>query len=421
MTSVAVVDRGGAAARFHLPSSSTVRPRWLAAPIVAVLLAACGPAGGPAPGSAEAVASASDVAPGPTAIIAPTAPTVVVSPVPASGPAASGVQRILAWTTVTPDTAVRARGGFEHAFLTSDRGAVILIRNLEAAATTLIAVTTDGSDWSVEEVPSADVPFGSTIDGGPDWLQAVDSADGGPPTLWASTDGRTWTVRGRLPEGIGHVGDAAVNGGTMVACSQAAEGLGTVCAASVDAGANWTRIPALDGLLGAASYRSMVPLGDGFILFREPETGEGIADVYVSPDGLDWSGGRVATIPSNAFSSATLGGRVFVVGADGTILSSDDGRTWASTPLPSRPDGVIAKLIRAGDALVALGEIQEPEGNALLTDAFVSGDGITWRTDTVPAQLRTMPDALTMSMAVPGGVLFPGDPAMVLARPVPAT
>jgi hypothetical protein len=214
------------------------------------------------------------------------------------------------------------------------------------------------------------------------------------------------------------------DGATILACgpgSGAAEQL-SACAVSTDAGANWERARALESLLGTHQVRSIAPLGvdrpdGGFVVFQETDT-EGVSRALVSKDGVEWTGALATTVPSHAFSSTAFGSMVYIVGTDGSILSSPDGMQWTSTPLPGTRVGAVRTLARAGDALLAIGEVSEPEGNAHATDVLVSADGVTWGQDTVPAALRSVPDPMFMS--IPGGVLVPGDPTMLVGRPVPS-
>jgi len=360
------------------------------------LVAACGTA----PGSS------------PSAAVAPSPPTSAVA-----SPITDGWLR-LGWGAVAPIPAVRPHGGFEHVFLASGRGAMIMIRNLEGAPTTQVSTTPDGAAWAVTESPSATIPFGYAVDGADDWLQVVARADGEPGLeLVASADGLAWETRGRLPGSMRSAGESAVNGASMLVCGfgNGALELQNVCALSRDSGMTWEPTGDLDALLGSAAVEGLATMGEGFLALVAGER-EAESIVLTSSDGSSWTR-QPDLLASGGNEVIEFGSAVYATGLDGVVWTTRDGVEWHRVALPSTRSTWLSFVI-AGDALVAVGIVVEPEGSAHMTDVLVSADGATWRADVIPALLVDRPDP--QIMPVIGGLLAVGDPVMIVGRAIPA-
>ena len=303
------------------------------------LVAACGTAPGSSPSAAVAQSP---------------------SPAAAASPVADGWLRLL-WAAVTPLPAVRPRGGFEHTFLASERGAMIMIRNLEGAATTLVSTTPEGAAWAVTELPSATIPFGYAVDGAADWLQVVTRADGQAGLeLVASADGLAWETRGRLPVTMRSASESAVNGASMLVCGfgNGAAETQNVCALSRDSGMSWEPTGDLDALLGSASIRGLATMGEGFLALVQGEL-EAESIVLTSSDGSSWTR-QPDLLASGGHEVIEFGSAVYATGLDGVVWTTRDGVAWQTVTLPSTRSSWLSFVI-AGDALVAVGKRQRLE------------------------------------------------------------
>ena len=378
---------------------------------LALALASCGsPAA--APGSPAAAPGAPSSAP---------AGAGLVTPVPVAGSSASPTGILgLEWTVV-PEPDIRPKRGFEHNFLESERGAMILVRHLEGDPTTIVATTRDGVDWKTAEVASATQRFGVSVDGGADWLQVVERAGGVPGLeLVASADGLAWETRGQLPVELATVGEAAVNGAAIVVCGTGRDAFANraSCARSGDGGRTWERLDELAAMFGLADLRGVVPQGQGFVAIAEGER-EGEAVSVTSADGSSWTR-QPAPVPSGATAIGSIGGTVAVTGITDTGVSmaaSRDGVSWETVPVP-HVDGWIHEFVETADVLVAPVTWSEPEGGDQVSDFLVSANGRTWRSDGLPPQMKDW-QSLTFLPVEGGLVVMGGDPGtMMLGRVV---
>lgn len=171
----------------------------------------------------------------PSSSATPTVP----SSAPASQPALGGAPWVgLAWEPV--DSFKLPERRWLTNVLSSDVGTLVRMIERADSPTVSILATTDGRSWTSSTVPIDDAPMGWSIDGAPEWLQVmVPLEDGAPLELLASSDGRAWELRGRLPRELDTVHRSAIRDRAIVACGTAADpsiSLET-CAASTDMGA----------------------------------------------------------------------------------------------------------------------------------------------------------------------------------------
>jgi hypothetical protein len=379
----------------------------------AIALAGCGAPGTPGnPASGSAVPTAASGT-GPSTTPAGVDP---VTPVPAGGSSVGPTAGPTLDWAVVPEPDIRPRRGFEHRFLVSKRGAMIVVSHLVGAETSIVATTRDGEAWEVVEVPSAMVRSGVTVDGGTDWLQVVERADGGPGLeLVASPDGRAWETRGRLPVEMRVASDGAVNGDAIVVC-----GFGrgmfenrASCAAATDGGRSWQRLDDLAAMIGTAQVRGIAAFGPGFVLVVEGQ-GEFESVAFDSTDATTWRRQR-DLIPNSGGAVAAVGGSVVVAGRTetaGSIAATRDGAAWETVTIPHF-DGSILWFVNAGDALVAPIIWSREEGGMQVSDFLVSSDGRTWRADGLP---KPMVDWQNMTfLPVEGGlIVLGGDPGQLM-------
>lgn len=358
---------------------------------------------------------AASVPPSPTRSLPP--PSAVASPItaapPTPVPTVHGPERTigLAWSAV-PAFGIQPHGGFEHAFLVAERGAMIVIRNLEGDPTTVVATSADGGTWEVREERSDAVPFGQAVDGGTDWMLVVSGRRSTDPLrLLASSDGRAWEARAELPPAIRRVLGSLAAGDRIVLCGNDGgdRGVPTGCASSRDAGRTWDVEEDLTRLLAGRAIAGMASLGEGFLVLGEAElTGETIA--ILSANGSSWRAAQ-EPVPVRASSIVGHGDRVAILarGDDGvatSILVTSDGRTWERAALPSTTSSWF-RLHRAGIALVAVGIEVAPEGGAAVSDVLVSADGLAWSSTELPSLLRAWQDPEFLGVA--GGIVAIGD------------
>jgi hypothetical protein len=352
---------------------------------------------------------------GPSAAPATVAP---ITPVPVSGatqgPGPTGLLR-LDWSVV-PEPDIRPKRGFEHNFLASERGAMILVRHLEGDSTTIVATTRDGVTWTTAEVASATQRFGYSVDGGPDWLQVVERADGQPGLeLIASPDGLAWETLGQLPAAMQTAGDGIAKGDAIVVCGTGRgsfEGRAS-CAHSADGGRTWEGLDGLAAMIGMAQVRGIVPLGQGFVAIVKGER-EGESVSLTSADGSSWTRQK-ELVPSGGTAVANVEGNLVVTGITDTGVSmavSRDGVSWESVPVP-HVDGWIHEFVKAGNALVAPVIWSQPEGGEQVSDFLVSSDGRTWRSDGLPPRMKDWQN-MTFLPVEGGLVVMGGDPGTMM-------
>lgn len=368
-------------------------------------------------GAAPPSATPGDVAPSG----APGSPPPWSAPPDAGSPAVIDTDWVrLDWTEVDLPGIPRYR--WRTSVMQSELGT--LLRYIErpgpspAETTVTVLATRDGVRWTHATTSAGDSPLGMPIDGAGVWLQAVPPEDGTSPIeLLASSDGRTWTHRGALPAELGSVFASAVHDSAIVACGMTREvGAGTVrCAASPDSGATWTHLGALLPLLDRGGFTGVSATPAGFMIVGDRVAGRDVVAVAAtSPDGTTWTdlpesplegmsteiAGRLASIGDAFVLSATsLDGGEYIR----ALWTTVDGRSWRRVPLP-RVVAWSGGFEVLGSALVAMAS--EGRGDEMrYVGAFVSGDGLTWRADTLPTVLTGTYDWEWYMMPAGGGLL----------------
>lgn len=377
--------------------------RTAAVILLATLLAGCaGPGATPRPGSTDAPTPA--LTPVPGGVVTPVPPTG--EPTPASEPRATPAGDVsLAWQSVA-EPEIRPKRGFEHAFLDSERGALVLVRHLAGDATTIVATTQDGVEWTTAEVPSGAIPAGREVNGGPDWAQVV-TRENARPEYTVSSDGLNWTVPGGLPEAMDNVQEAAVNGSAVLVCgpSRRTGEARMVCASSVDGGRAWVERDDLNEGIGTSTVLAIAPFNASFLVIVEG--GEDWSAVYAPAQDGRWVR-QPEPVPNTATSVGTVHGAVVAGGFvdhQWSMAVSADGVTWEPVALPDA-DVWVSWFVPAGDALVGVVERSQPEGGSQVADLLLTADGRSWRATGLPAGMADWQSPTFLP--VEGGILVMG-------------
>ncbi len=226
--------------------------------------------------------------------------------------------------------------------------------------------STDGVHWTSTMVSTSD-PGSVAFANGHFLLGATQSS-------YVSTDGRTWTSQGNTPDGI-EIQSLTAIGGTIYALEDGFIGMTTD-------GITWTSEFALTGPLQG------IAAGGGVV-------------VVVSLDGSIGSGPDAAhlgvAVPPGQFevNSADYADGLYLLGGEGGVASSADGKSW--TPMPLNPgNGMNFEMSRfsaiahAPDGTVVIaGDMVGSDGYAPATFAW-SADGQHWTFASAPAS--TDPD-----------------------------
>jgi hypothetical protein len=254
----------------------------------------------------------------------------------------------------------------------------------------------DGVNWTMTATLSGEVR--DLYVGGPGLVAATArwAAGSGPPLIWTSTDGITWT-----PADLD--GSYGSEDGPSGSTLRAVTGRGTDLVAvghnfiaTSNDGVTWTGTSLEDQpQLGINVWMHDVTIGGpGFVAVGGSEDGWSAA--WTSQDGITWSrqsfGPTGGSWTKTEMMAVTTGGPGFVAVGHGPlpgnnepdvwaarvawVWTSPDGFTW--TRAPHIPDLSIAAGLRDvasyGDTLVAVGS--GTEGAAAV---FTSTDGITWQ------------------------------------------
>lgn len=213
---------------------------------------------------------------------------------------------------------------------------------------TVIAVGEDGwiarrnsqGEWSAQQINSDYKLLSATWTGDRFIAGGKRTTSPYPGVVLASADGIVWDAA--EVEDTTSLSFVAVagNGTTIVACDQ-----GGKIATSID-GVDWT-VSRPGGTY--RNLRTVTWAGDKFI------AGGDLATIMTSDDGYTWASQTTPSLqPSNSIlrTIAWGGGRIIAATFDGGMLASSDGVTW--TKLEDAP--VITKLRWGNDRFVALGE-----------------------------------------------------------------
>ncbi len=265
--------------------------------------------------------------------------------------------------------------------------------------------------WSrmVLEEPAADGPsqvvMSDAVADGPrligvgsiEWPDTGAPSAPGPPigAVWTSSNGTTWT---RVPHDDAvfrraWVSSVTAGGPRFVAVGTSVVVHGRTRDAAVwtsPDGLTWSRVSHDETVFGQAAMYDVTTGGPGFVAVGfdgPPQTVDGTAAVWTSPDGISWS--RVPhdpTVfePQEWMSSVFAGGPGFVAlgsrwhgpaeGSSTVMWTSPDGVTWSRVPLDKAVfgDAEVSGISAGGPGVVAVGEVG---GDAAV---WTSADGTTW-------------------------------------------
>ncbi len=260
-------------------------------------------------------------------------------------------------------------------------------------------------------------PVSSLADLGEGWVRALsdvstaevaDVAVGGPGfvavgranmvgAVWTSTDGMSWTAQSLTDLGLegGSMFSVVRGGPGFVAVGSwngvAVEGLGVLEEAEFGIAAVWTSIDGLDWTRvahdavfeteGSNLVMWDVTLGGpGLVAVGAEEGSEAIRPaVWTSSDGTTWS--RVLpdtpALESGAMDSVISGGPGFIAwGSD--VWISEDAVTWARASVPDGLTDGLADIAVGGPGVVAVGGTLQPGKDGFGTAVWTSADGLSW-------------------------------------------
>jgi len=274
--------------------------------------------------------------------------------------------------------------------------------------------------------------------------------------VWRSTDGMTWSAVdsqgwrdawaglwiGPMPAGWDELQQPIPTGLVDVASGHAGlvaignsygnDGMVPVVLHSTD-GRDWSAV-SLPADSVSPLLSAVVPYDGGFVLVGAVEAGprgdSATPAAWFSPDGVSWSPATV-TVDQSIFPTGIAGiGELgdATAGSDGLIgwwghrgmyaggprfmagWTSSDGRMWEprdlNTALPGLAHGYVAG---DGVRIVALGPAPntatDPDLWPGISQAWVSTDGVTWTTLSVPRELDDFAEGMWV---VPDGVIYAG-------------
>ncbi|TYA12254.1 hypothetical protein FRY98_16220 [Paenibacillus faecis] len=197
--------------------------------------------------------------------------------------------------------------------------------------------------------------------------------------IYTSTDGTTWKKQGKSPNGVQL--QTIVYGNNMYIVTGASgnnEGVNINVAYTSRDGASWRKV---DLSYLHANIYTIYPVKSGFAGIGSNDRQDhpdGTYSIYTK-DGSSWSYRMIGTATSGDFNGlATNGKRTVAVGSYGSVIYTDDGKTWRS----SSPFAYRGRLGRASLFDVAWGANKfVAVGNG---GAYYSADGTTWK----PAKIK---------------------------------
>jgi len=197
--------------------------------------------------------------------------------------------------------------------------------------------------------------------------------------IYTSTDGTTWKKQGKSPNGVQL--QTIVYGNNVYIVTGASgnnEGVNINVAYTSRDGASWKKV---DLSYLHANIYTIYPVKSGFAGIGSNDRQDhpdGTYSIYTK-DGSSWSYRLIGTATSGDFNGlATNGKRTVAVGSYGSVIYTDDGKTWRS----SSPFSYRGRLGRASLFDVAWGANKfVAVGNG---GAYYSADGTTWK----PAKIK---------------------------------
>lgn len=188
----------------------------------------------------------------------------------------------------------------------------------------------------------------------------------------------------------------------------------------------------MDAFLDGNDFLGVTATPAGFLLTTRKDVGGVVmAGAAASPDGTTWTvlpdAPGIEDLAPDIYPRISSVGDAHVIwgtvrdGGDFIkgLWTSRDGRSWERVPLP-RIVAWAGDLWPVGDATV--GFAVDASGDEVRYVGLVaSGDGLTWRSDTVPTELASTRSHEWRAVPVPGGLLMfaIAGVGVLLARPVP--
>ncbi|MDU4694431.1 MULTISPECIES: sialidase family protein [Paenibacillus] len=234
-----------------------------------------------------------------------------------------------------------------------------------------VLVSKDGQNWSAKTY-NASAAIQDLIWTGKHYLGVGNG-------IYTSADGVNWTKQAKSPTGIEL--KTIVKGHNMyivTGASATTEGIDKNVAYTSKDGATWTKVD-LSSL--QANIYTLYPVKSGFAGIASNNMqghADGTYSIYTT-DGKTWSYRLIGTSLGGDFNAiATNGKRTVAVGLSGSVVYTDDGKTWRS----SNPFSYKSKIGRAhlfdvvwgGNKFVAAGN----------GGIYYSADGSSWKQAKVP-------------------------------------
>jgi len=222
-----------------------------------------------------------------------------------------------------------------------------------------VMTSPDGITWTIQSTPQNNswrsVAFGAGL------FVAVSS--GGTNRVMTSPDGVTWTLRTQSVSAF--FTSVCYGNGQFVAVSSSTDGM-----TSPD-GINWTTRTLQNKIWQSVVY------GDG--LYVAVGGSVDANQVQTSPDGITWTLRATPIVAGTTLTKVEFGAGIFVaIDGGGTVVTSDDGITWASnTALAAFDDAVIGY---GGGKFIALNGLPVSVTNGVA----ISSDGINWTFSDLP-------------------------------------
>jgi len=262
------------------------------------------------------------------------------------------------------------------------------------SSTTTVWASTDGTTWTQRSHPGSFGMDGRRFvaqgisDDGQGGLVVIGNSLGAAPTdvaatAWHSKDGGQWTQM-QVDSGGGQEMAAGVASGNGVAVA-AGNGVAWLC----DDGQTWTP-EALPGMTaeGGSYTPSVVTSWDGGFAIVGLWIGSGPtrSAVWYSYDGRNWAQARTQMTGFLAAGAASIGGRAVLVGSDlgdaspglAASWSSSDGNVWTESTAPTDLSTVaLDGVAGVGNSLVAFGSPAGAAAAAAAAAASTASPGPT--------------------------------------------
>lgn len=209
-------------------------------------------------------------------------------------------------------------------------------------------VSSDGENWVFNQLGYFESKHVTFLNG-----MFFISSDSGE--IYTSADGSSWNSN---DSGGEYLSEVAYGNGKYIAFSFP-DGLGGVCT-SLD-GINWV-LTSVEGINSTAQIYSLV-FGSGLFVAVGTDGSTGIAMIWISTDGINWSSQDLPVSGSTEFFDIAYGNGFAVVGFDGfsgyknIIATSANGISWNIQTLPYSSDlSGIAPASPAGTFVIAKGQ-----------------------------------------------------------------